>query len=114
MPEVQADLERAYVYLRTIEHRVQMVADEQTHELPEDAAALESFARFSGYQNTAALSAALAWMLGTFVFAATLLGLLLAWGANRLSRRAPTARHTYGLRRTSILAALPIGSLPAV
>lgn len=33
-------------------------------------------------------------------------GLLLAWGANRLSRRAPTARHTYGLRRTSILAAL--------
>jgi cobalt-zinc-cadmium efflux system protein len=34
------------------------------------------------------------------------LSLLLAWGATVLSRRAPSQRHTYGLRRTSILAAL--------
>jgi cobalt-zinc-cadmium efflux system protein len=34
------------------------------------------------------------------------LGLLLAWGAMMLSRRKPTARKTYGLRRSSILAAL--------
>jgi len=34
------------------------------------------------------------------------LGLLLAWGAGYLSRRQPTERHTYGLRRSSILAAL--------
>ncbi|MEG4044563.1 cation diffusion facilitator family transporter [Microcoleus sp. Pol17_C1] len=34
------------------------------------------------------------------------LGLLLAWGATILARRRPTARHTYGLRRSSILAAL--------
>jgi cobalt-zinc-cadmium efflux system protein len=34
------------------------------------------------------------------------LGLLLAWGASYLSRRRPTGRRTYGLRRTSILAAL--------
>jgi cobalt-zinc-cadmium efflux system protein len=34
------------------------------------------------------------------------LGLLLAWGAFRLARRAPTARRTYGLGRTTILAAL--------
>lgn len=34
------------------------------------------------------------------------LGLLLAWGATVLSRRAPTQRHTYGLRSSSILAAL--------
>lgn len=34
------------------------------------------------------------------------LGLLLAWGASILSRRLPTHRHTYGLRRSSILAAL--------
>lgn len=34
------------------------------------------------------------------------LGLLLAWGAAVLSRRRPTRTHTYGLRRTSILAAL--------
>ncbi|RAM49960.1 MAG: cation transporter [Hapalosiphonaceae cyanobacterium JJU2] len=34
------------------------------------------------------------------------LGLLLAWGASLLGRRRPTARRTYGLRRSSILAAL--------
>ena len=34
------------------------------------------------------------------------LGLLLAWGATLLARRRPTARRTYGLRRSSILAAL--------
>jgi cobalt-zinc-cadmium efflux system protein len=34
------------------------------------------------------------------------LGLLLAWGASHLVRRRPTARRTYGLRRSSILAAL--------
>jgi cobalt-zinc-cadmium efflux system protein len=34
------------------------------------------------------------------------LGLLLAWGAARLARRAPTPRHSYGWRRASILAAL--------
>lgn len=33
-------------------------------------------------------------------------GLLLAWGAMVLSRRKPTRRRTYGLRRSSILAAL--------
>lgn len=34
------------------------------------------------------------------------LGLLLAWGAAILSRRAPSKRYTYGLRSTSIMAAL--------
>jgi len=33
-------------------------------------------------------------------------GLLVAWGATSLSRRKPTARHTYGLGRATILAAL--------
>ena len=33
-------------------------------------------------------------------------GLLLAWGAAWLGRHRPTARHTYGYRRASILAAL--------
>ena len=36
-------------------------------------------------------------------------GLLLAWGAVALSRRTPSERHTYGLGRTSILAALVNG-----
>ncbi|MDQ6624061.1 MAG: cation diffusion facilitator family transporter, partial [Verrucomicrobiota bacterium] len=34
------------------------------------------------------------------------LGLLLAWGATRLAQSRPTTRRTYGLRRSSILAAL--------
>lgn len=34
------------------------------------------------------------------------LGLVAAWGAATLSRRAPTTHYTYGYRRTSILAAL--------
>jgi cobalt-zinc-cadmium efflux system protein len=33
-------------------------------------------------------------------------GLLVAWGASRLSQWHPTAKHTYGFRRSSILAAL--------
>ncbi|MGD0674671.1 MAG: cation diffusion facilitator family transporter [Polyangiaceae bacterium] len=38
--------------------------------------------------------------------ASDVLGLALAWGASFLSRRPPTARRTYGMRRASILAAL--------
>lgn len=34
------------------------------------------------------------------------LGLVIAWGASVLAKRAPTERYTYGLRSTSILAAL--------
>ena len=34
------------------------------------------------------------------------LGLLMAWGANAMSRWPPTARYTYGFRSSSILAAL--------
>jgi cobalt-zinc-cadmium efflux system protein len=39
------------------------------------------------------------------------LGLGMAWGAMALARRARTAKHTYGLRRTTILAALGNGGL---
>jgi cobalt-zinc-cadmium efflux system protein len=34
------------------------------------------------------------------------LGLVLAWAATALARRAPSDRHTYGLRRSTVLAAL--------
>jgi len=34
------------------------------------------------------------------------IGLLLAWGAHRLAQRRPSARRTYGLRRSTILASL--------
>lgn len=38
--------------------------------------------------------------------ASDVLGLLFAWGATLLTRRRPTSRRTYGLQRSSILAAL--------
>lgn len=34
------------------------------------------------------------------------LGLVMAWAATALARRAPSQRHTYGLRRSTVLAAL--------
>ncbi|HRN83838.1 MAG TPA: bifunctional [glutamine synthetase] adenylyltransferase/[glutamine synthetase]-adenylyl-L-tyrosine phosphorylase [Hyphomicrobium sp.] len=49
----------AYLYLREIEHRLQMVADEQTHVVPVDPVRLEAFARFAGYENGAAFAQAL-------------------------------------------------------
>ncbi len=52
----RADLEAAYLFLRTIEHRLQMVADDQTHTLPADREALERFARFAGYKDRDALA----------------------------------------------------------
>ncbi len=50
-PRVAHELSEAYLYLRRIEHRLQMVADEQTHEIPDDPARLESFALFCGYRG---------------------------------------------------------------
>lgn len=50
------ELSAAYEFLRRVEHRLQMVADEQTHTLPEDTAALERFARFFGYDSRAAFA----------------------------------------------------------
>jgi glutamate-ammonia-ligase adenylyltransferase len=49
--QVARDLAEAYVFLRRIEHRLQMVADEQTHEIPDDPAQLLSFALFCGYPD---------------------------------------------------------------
>jgi glutamate-ammonia-ligase adenylyltransferase len=43
------DLARAYDFLRTIEHRLQMQADEQTQRLPSDPAPLARFAMFCGF-----------------------------------------------------------------
>lgn len=63
--EVRADLDQAYRYLRRLEHRLQMVADEQTHEVPSEPNALEAFARFAGYADTAEFSAHLKPVLET-------------------------------------------------
>ena len=47
---------RPIEFLRRVEHRLQMIADEQTHALPEDAEAVERFAHFFGYESRAAFA----------------------------------------------------------
>lgn len=49
----------SYDRLRTLEHRLQMVADQQTHSLPTDANALDAVARLDGLADGAALVAEL-------------------------------------------------------
>lgn len=55
--EVRDELARAYDFLRRVEHRIQMIADEQTHTLPADREGIERFARFFGYADRAAFAA---------------------------------------------------------
>lgn len=50
-----AALGEAYRLYRTIEHRLQMVDDQQTHSLPRDMAALETVAALDGHGDAAAL-----------------------------------------------------------
>ena len=45
------ELTAAYDFLRRVEHRLQMMADEQTHTLPADREALGAFARFLGFED---------------------------------------------------------------
>jgi len=52
--EEAAELSRAYTLLRTIEHRVQMIDDRQTHTLP-DGEGLDRVARLHGLGDGAAL-----------------------------------------------------------
>jgi [glutamine synthetase] adenylyltransferase / [glutamine synthetase]-adenylyl-L-tyrosine phosphorylase len=49
--EARDDLAAAYRFLRVIENRLQMVADEQTHSLPPERDGLERFARFAGFAD---------------------------------------------------------------
>lgn len=58
-PDVAARLAGAYRALRTAEHRVQMVEDQQTHRLPADPAGLDGVAALDGRAGGAALLAAL-------------------------------------------------------
>lgn len=57
--EVTGALSNSYVYLRRVEHRIQMVADKQTHSLPRDPARFETLARFLGYPDGKAFSSKL-------------------------------------------------------
>ncbi|WP_208435178.1 bifunctional [glutamine synthetase] adenylyltransferase/[glutamine synthetase]-adenylyl-L-tyrosine phosphorylase [Bartonella phoceensis] len=42
---------KSYVFLRNVEHRIQMLADEQTHILPNDVSQFTSVAYLMGYQE---------------------------------------------------------------
>jgi glutamate-ammonia-ligase adenylyltransferase len=53
-PQAAEDLITAYRFLRRVEHRLQMVNDQQTHTLPEDPAGLAAIAVFLGYPDAAA------------------------------------------------------------
>ncbi len=56
---VAGGLAAAYRFLRRVEHRLQMVADRQTHSLPEQDAALAGFALFMGEADAPAFAARL-------------------------------------------------------
>ncbi|WP_374591970.1 bifunctional [glutamine synthetase] adenylyltransferase/[glutamine synthetase]-adenylyl-L-tyrosine phosphorylase [Novosphingobium sp.] len=58
-PEDARVLGESYDRLRTLEHRLQMVADQQTHSLPTDPAALDNVARLEGFAHGAELVAEL-------------------------------------------------------
>ena len=51
------ELASAYRFLRSVEHRLQMVADRQVHALPERANDLARFACFMGFPDTTAFAA---------------------------------------------------------
>ena len=54
--EIRADLEAAYLFLRHVEHRLQMIADEQTQTLPQDPEKLSQVAHFCGFHSIDAFS----------------------------------------------------------
>ncbi|MDQ1079041.1 bifunctional [glutamine synthetase] adenylyltransferase/[glutamine synthetase]-adenylyl-L-tyrosine phosphorylase [Pseudoroseomonas cervicalis] len=54
-----ADLADAYVFLRDVEHRLQMVADRQTQRLPEDEEGLARIATFLGFDDQQGFAATL-------------------------------------------------------
>ena len=63
--EASRQLTEAYRYLRRVEHRLQMVNDEQIHSLPKDADKLREIGIFMGYPDGEAFGAALEAQLRT-------------------------------------------------
>ena len=60
LPREEAlDLENAYRFLRRVEHRLQIEAEQQTHSIPEEAKAVERLALSLGFLSTDEFSAAL-------------------------------------------------------
>jgi len=50
-PKARDELTIAYNFLRLVEHRIQMVNDEQTHTLPKTEEGMTKIANFSGFQT---------------------------------------------------------------
>jgi [glutamine synthetase] adenylyltransferase / [glutamine synthetase]-adenylyl-L-tyrosine phosphorylase len=50
--EAERELADAYCFLRTLEHRLQMIEDQQTHLLPKSPDELDHVARFAGFDDT--------------------------------------------------------------
>ncbi|MDF1749932.1 MAG: bifunctional [glutamine synthetase] adenylyltransferase/[glutamine synthetase]-adenylyl-L-tyrosine phosphorylase, partial [Alphaproteobacteria bacterium] len=51
LPTTAEDMKRAYVFLRNLEHRLQMVNDQQTQTMPKTAEGMVSIAQFMGYAD---------------------------------------------------------------
>lgn len=54
----------AYDFYRKLEHRLQMVADEQTHSMPDTPEGVDQMARFMGFETTGAFEKVLLGYLG--------------------------------------------------
>lgn len=50
-PEVARDMIAGYRFLRSLEHRLQMVDDQQTHSLPETDEGLDAISAFMGFED---------------------------------------------------------------
>lgn len=59
------NLTEAYRFLRMVEHRIQMIGDEQTHKIPAEPQDLERIAIFCGFKDADAFSEALVRRLTT-------------------------------------------------
>jgi len=55
-PQPRDELSKNYVFLRRVEHCIQMVADEQSHTLPQDEEGFLAIARLMGYENATSFS----------------------------------------------------------
>jgi len=64
-PKTEEELHEAYLFLRHLEHRLQMIEDEQTHTVPKSEEGLAHIACFAGFETLADFSKALTTRLET-------------------------------------------------
>ncbi|MBV9063531.1 MAG: bifunctional [glutamine synthetase] adenylyltransferase/[glutamine synthetase]-adenylyl-L-tyrosine phosphorylase, partial [Alphaproteobacteria bacterium] len=63
--QTASNLATAYIFLRTLEHRLQMIEDQQTHTIPSEEEGLKHIACFMGFGSVALFSDAVLAHLGT-------------------------------------------------